>query len=177
MALKISRPGSRDYADFHKGYIAAVEHETDGIAALERQLETIERLRHLTPEQASHRYADGKWSVKAVIGHLSDGERVLAYRLLRIARGDATALPGYDENLFAANSNADRREVADLVTELRAVRESTLALVRSLDEAVLGNRATVNSWEVSARGLVFIIAGHVAHHVNILRERYAIDLR
>lgn len=176
MALKVARPQSDEFADFHKGYIAAVEHETDGLAALERQQAAIGSLAGLTPEQAAFRYAAGKWTVKEVVGHLADTERVLSYRLLRIARGDATPMPGFDENLFAANSNADRRELADLAGELGAVRFATLALVRSLDDQVLLKRGTVRDWSLSARALVFIIAGHFAHHGNILRERYKVEL-
>jgi hypothetical protein len=174
MALTIARPANDEYAEFHKGYIAAVAGEPDGIAALERQQAAIDNLRRLTPEQAGHRYADRKWNVREVIGHLTDAERVLSYRLLRIARGDATPLPGFDEKAFVAGSNADRRDVADLVGELAAVRAATLSLVRSLDDDVLTRRGVVNNWQLSARGLVFIMAGHFAHHVNVLRDRYGV---
>jgi hypothetical protein len=176
MPPTISPPRADEYAEFHKGYISAVAHEADAIGVLERQRQTIERLRDLATRQATHRYADGKWTVKTVIGHLSDTERVLSYRLLRIARGDVTPLPGFDENTVAANSNADYREVADLAAELALVRASTLALVRSLDEPALARRGTVNNWTLSARGLAFIIAGHFAHHVNILRDRYGVSI-
>src|SRR4029079_15132045 len=115
--------------------------------------------------------------VKEVTCHLTDGERVLSYRLLRIARGDHTPLPGYDENAFAEHSNADRREQNDLAAELASVRASTLALVRSLDDEAFANRSMVNNWSLSARSIVFIIAGHFQHHLNILRDRYKIDLR
>ena len=176
MSLTITTPATDEYADFHKGYIAAVANEPDGLAVLERQLSAIEKLATLSSQQATHRYAEGKWSVKEMAGHLSDAERVLSYRLMRIARGDKTPLPGFDENAIAAASNAGRRELRDLVNELSAVRKSTLALVRSLDQAALAQRGTVNNWSLTARGLVFIIAGHFAHHVNVLRERYGIDL-
>jgi DinB family protein len=176
MATRIDRPGMDEYAEFHKGYMAAVANESDALAVLEQQQPLIERLAHLTPEQSALRYADGKWSVKEITGHLSDSERVLAYRLLRIARIDQTPLPGFDENAFAAGSNADRRTLADLAAELAAVRVTTLALVRSLDEDALLRRGTVNNWTLSARALAFIIAGHFQHHVNILRERYGIAL-
>jgi hypothetical protein len=172
----IDPPGTDEYADFHKGYIAAVANEPDGIAVLERQRSAIARFAALDPQQASHRYAEGKWSVKEVVGHLCDTERVLSYRLLRIARGDKTPLPGFDEAAVAAGSNADRRDLADLVAELSIVRQSTLALVESLDEGALAQRGTVNNWSLTARGIVFIIAGHFAHHMNVLRERYAITL-
>jgi hypothetical protein len=176
MAVTIARPANDEYAEFHKGYIAAVADEPDGIAALARQQAAIDNLRRLTPEQAAHRYADRKWNVREVIGHLADVERVLSYRLLRIARGDATPLPGFDEKAFVAASNADRRDLDDLVAELAAVRAATLLLVRSLDDEVLTRRGVVNSWQLSARGLVFIIAGHFAHHVNVLRDRYNVTI-
>ena len=176
MAQKIDRPGVSEYAEFHKGYMAAVANETDGLSLLERQRPHIDRLGQLTPEQAAFRYADGKWSVKEVTGHLSDSERVLAYRLLRIARGDQTPLPGFDENAFAVGSNADRRTLSDLAAELAAIRVTTVALVKSLDDEALVRKGTVNNWPLSARALAFIIAGHFQHHVNVLRERYGIAL-
>jgi hypothetical protein len=176
MPRQITRPASDEYAEFHHGYIAATANETDGLAVLDRQQSVIDKMRRLSPQQAAHRYADGKWSVKEVIGHLADAERVLSYRVLRIARGDGTPLPGFDEKVFVAHSNADARELGDLVSELAAVRASTLALVRSLDETVLGNRGTVNNWSLTARGLVFIIGGHFAHHRNVLHDRYGVTL-
>ena len=172
----IAPPRDDEYAEFHKGYIAAIGGETDGLAVLQRQRIIIDRLPQLTPEQATFRYAEGKWSVKQVIGHLADSERVVSYRLLRIARGDKTALAGFDENLFVANSNADQRPLGDLVGELAVVRDATLALVRSLDERMLVERGVVNNWHLSARGLVYIIAGHFAHHVNLFRDRYRLPL-
>jgi hypothetical protein len=176
MATRIDRPGGDEYAEFHQGYMAAVANETDALAVLERQQPLIDRLGVLSAEQAAFRYADGKWSVKEVTGHLCDSERVLAYRLLRVARGDQTPLPGFDENAFVAGSNADRRTLADLAAELAAIRVTTLALVRSLDDEALVRRGTVNNWPLSARALAFIIAGHFQHHVNILRERYQVSL-
>lgn len=176
MTLRISPPAADEYADFHKGYLAAVRHETDGLVALERQQPAIEAIGRLTPEQAAHRYAEGKWNVKELVGHMADAERVMSYRLLRIARGDTTPLPGFDEKAFVAGSRADRRELSDLAAELASVRAATLTLVRSLDEQALGHRGVVNDWSLTARGLVFIIAGHVQHHLNILRERYSIEL-
>jgi hypothetical protein len=174
MPTIVAPPDSSEYAEFHKGYIAAVGNEADGVAILERQRSAIAVLRGLHADQAAHRYAPGKWSVKDVVGHLNDSERVLSYRLMRIARGDVTPLPGFDENLIAAGSNADRREIRDLGDELAAVRASTLALVRSLDSDALLRRGPVREWTMSARAIVFVIAGHFAHHLNVLRDRYGI---
>jgi hypothetical protein len=176
MSVRIAPPASDEYADFHRGYVSLVAHEPDAVELLERQSSVLERLRSLTPEQASHRYAAGKWTVKELIGHLSDAERVVSYRLLRIARGDRTPLPGFDEQAYAANAGSEARGLSDLVNELMIVRSATVALVRSLDERVLANRGRVNDWSLTVRGLVFIIAGHVAHHLKILNERYGIDV-
>jgi uncharacterized damage-inducible protein DinB len=176
MPLTITQPGTDEYAEFHKGYIAAVEHEADGLAILRRQAKTIEKFRALTDEETARRYAAGKWNVKELIGHLADGERIVSYRLLRIARGDATPLAGFDENTYVAAADSDARDLDDLVDELAAVRAATIALVRSLDDAALARRGEVNNWTLSARGLVFIISGHFQHHVNILRDRYGITV-
>lgn len=173
--MTIPPPSPDEYADFHTGYIAAVAHEVDGIAALERQQATIDRFRTLTEQQAGHRYADGKWTVREILGHLIDTERVLSYRVMRIARGDQTPLPRFDEKTVAKHSNADSRSVESLVTELSLVRASTLALATSLEEAAVERRGTVGDWTLSVRALVFIIAGHFEHHLNILRDRYGID--
>lgn len=176
MALTIPAPAADEYAEFHKGYMSHVAHETDAIAVLARQRDVIESLRRLSPEQAGHRYAAGKWTVREMIGHLADVERVFTYRLLSFARGESGALPGFDEQAYAAKSNADRRSLNDLIDELAAVRASTLALVRSLDEAVLTSRGTVSNWTLSVRALAFITAGHFQHHVQVLRDKYGITV-
>lgn len=176
MLFKVTRPHSDEYPDAYKGYIAAVDHEVDGLAALERQQAAIAAMAKLQPEQASFRYADGKWTVKELVGHMADTERIFSYRLLRIARGDRTPLPPFDENQYAETSNADRREMGDLASEMASVRASTIALVRSLEEPVLDNRGLVRAGEITARAQVFVTAGHFAHHVKILRERYGVEL-
>lgn len=176
MALTIAPPETDEYADFHRGYMSAVSTERDALVTLEQQRTSIARLRELTPEQAGHRYAPGKWSVREMIGHLSDCERVFAYRLLCIARGETSSLPGFDEQAYAERSNADRRTLNDLADELAAIRAATLALLRGLDESVLTNRGTVNNWSLSVRAIAFITAGHFAHHVSMLRERYAVSI-
>lgn len=176
MALTIGSPETDEYADFHNGYMAAMAGEPDALPVLERQRATIDALGRLSPEQAGHRYAKGKWSVREIVGHLSDAERILAYRLLCIARGDQTPLPGFDEEAYGAQTNADRRMLGELVGELAVVRLSTLALVRSLDEAFLTRRGNVKNWTLSVRALAFVIAGHFEHHVHVLRDRYSIVL-
>ncbi len=172
MTLSIPPPAADEYAPFYAGYIARVPGD-DALAPLAAQeSETAELLAGLSEEQAAFRYAPGKWSVKQVAAHLSDAERVFAYRALRIARGDRTPLPGFDENAYAAEAGADARPLADLAAELRAVRAATLALFRGLDPAALLRRGTANGVPVTVRAAAWIIAGHERHHLGILRDRY-----
>ena len=170
----IARPSPEEIPDFFKGYVSHLAPDVDGLTALERQKIDVMALARIGSLQSEHRYAEGKWSVKEVIGHIADTERIMAYRLLRIARGDRTPLPAFDENEYAKTSNAHRRDIADLAKDVATVRESSLALVRSLEDGMLDNRGIVKAGEVTCRAQVFILAGHFAHHLNILRDRYKV---
>jgi hypothetical protein len=171
----ITPPGAGEFAPFYAGYIQKVSG--DPIGMMERQATQFRRLGEtLNDTQAAHRYAPGKWSVKEVLGHLIDGERVFSYRALRIARGDETPLAGFDENAYAANAGSDARSVDDLVGELVALRTANLAFFRSLDRAAFERLGTANSVPVSVRALAYIMAGHTEHHLAILGERYGITL-
>jgi uncharacterized damage-inducible protein DinB len=169
----IAKPSTEEFASFYAGYISEVP-ASGPVAALEEQRRSIAALAALDDSRGSHRYAEGKWSVKEVLGHVADAERVFGYRLLRIARHDTTPLAGFDENAWAAAAPHHHRSVADVANELLAVRESTLALIRSLDETALGRQTVANNKPVSARALVWILAGHCQHHLGILHERYGI---
>jgi|SRR5919108_4159341 hypothetical protein len=170
----IARPQPDEIPDFFKTYISHIPSDVDGVTALERQKNDVMALARIGSLQSEHRYAEGKWSVKEVVGHLADTERILAYRLLRIARGDKTPLPAFDENEYAKTSNANSRDIADLAREMAIIRESSLALVRSLDDTMLDNRGIVRAGEVTCRAQVFILAGHFEHHLIALRERYRV---
>jgi uncharacterized damage-inducible protein DinB len=174
--VRISPPEEGEYGEFYDGYLKLVRDEADIHTALERQLVPVQLLKNLTPAQAAFRYADGKWSVRQVMGHMADAERIFAYRLLRVARADQTPLPGFDENSFVENANFDERSASSLADELTIARQGTLGLVGGLDGTVMMRRSTVNNAPATARALVFIIAGHFAHHLLILRERYRLDL-
>ncbi len=128
----------------------------------------------LTEERAHFRYAPGKWSVKQVVNHITDAERVFAYRALRVGRGDATPLASFDEDAFAEKSGADRRTIAHLAGELRSVRASTIALLESFDDEAIGRRGTAAENPVSVRALAWIIAGHELHHAKGLRQNYGL---
>jgi uncharacterized damage-inducible protein DinB len=167
-----ARPAPDEYAPYYERYISLVP-EGDVAETLERQAaETAALLRGLTEEQGDARYEPGKWSVKELIGHLSDTERILSYRLLRVARADRTPIEGFDQDPYVANSNAGARTLQSLAGEFARVRAATLALVRSLDDAAWSRVGVANENEISVRALAHIIAGHEAHHVGILRERY-----
>ena len=168
----IDRPGPDEYAPFYAGYVARVT-PGDLVAGLATQLAaTLELLGAVPEERGDYRYAPDKWSIKEVAGHLSDTERIFCYRLLRVARGDATPLPGYEQNDYVPAGAFHRRTLRALADELRHVRQATVDLVRSLDEAALARRGTANGFPVTARALVYIIAGHERHHVDVLRTRY-----
>jgi hypothetical protein len=173
--MTIDRPEPDEYAPFYAGYIASIPG-TGVVTALERQQAQFTALgRALTADTAAHRYAPGKWSVKEVLGHLADAERVFTYRLLRVSRGDETPLPGFDENSYVEAAGSDDRSVADLVGELVALRAATLHLVRALRPDMLRRRGTANGKPVSTRALVYTVAGHAAHHLNVLSERYGVQ--
>lgn len=168
----MTRPEPTEYMPAFGKYIALVEGD-DIIAALSNQLDdTLALLHGLSESQGELRYAPGKWSIKEVIGHLIDAERIFAYRALRFARNDQSALPGFDENNYVANSNFGERRLADLAEEVEFVRKSNIYLFRHLGEEVWLRRGKANDNEISVRALAYSIAGHERHHLGIIRERY-----
>jgi uncharacterized damage-inducible protein DinB len=146
------------------------------LALLEDQLAIFQRLHNLPESVGDHRYADGKWTVKEVVGHMADTERVFSNRLLCIVRADPNPLAGFDENAWADAAPHARRPLKDVAEEMLNVRRATLSLVRSLDEAAVARVGTANNRPVSARALVWITPGHAKHHLGILRDRYAVML-
>ncbi|HJU64164.1 MAG TPA: DinB family protein [Gemmatimonadaceae bacterium] len=172
MTTTLSRPEAADYAPYYGRYIEQVP-DGDVLRLLEDQISsTLRLLRGIPEERGGHRYAPEKWSIKDVVGHLSDAERIFAYRSLRIARGDETPLPGFDQDPYVTNGNFDRRTLADLASELESVRAATLSLFRGLDAAAFARRGTASGVVFTVRALPYIIAGHERHHVTILRSRY-----
>lgn len=168
----MSRPEPTEYAEFYAGYVNRVP-DGDILTLLSSELDrTSSLLRGLTPEQASHRYADEKWSVKEVVGHVIDAERMFGYRAHCFARCDPAHLPGFDQMDYAASSNADRRSMEDLVDELRAVRQSHVALFRGLDGAMWSHRGIGSDCEFTVLALAYIIVGHELHHRSVIEERY-----
>lgn len=175
--MGLIRPLPGEYAEGFAPYIAEAP-AGDVLALLEAQLvEATALFGGLTEAQGAHAYAPGKWSLKTLIQHLSDGERIFAYRCLRIGRGDTTPLPGFDEDAYAATAGADGHAVADLLADFRATRLASLTLFRSMPEEGWARRGTSNGKALSARSLPYICLGHTAHHLAVVRERYLPGLK
>jgi hypothetical protein len=169
----IEKPAPSKIPDYYLYYINLVP-ETELIAALEASMEqTLSLFTAIPAEKAEYRYAPGKWTVKEVVAHINDAERVFAYRALRFSRGDATPLPGFDENLYAPNANTGRRPLAEIADEYRAVRTASAALFRHLNEEMLDLPGKASGYDLTPRAIGWMIAGHNLHHLGILRERYS----
>ena len=172
MNEKVGRPEPGEYAPYYASYVARVP-EDDILGILQRELDaTHELLSGMTPDVAASRYAADKWSIKEVVNHITDTERIFAYRLLRFARGDRTPLPGFEQDGYVLNASADERDIKDLAAEFALVRQSTLALAGALDKEAWHRRGIASGAEVSVRALTFIIAGHERHHIIIIKDRY-----
>jgi enterochelin esterase-like enzyme/uncharacterized damage-inducible protein DinB len=167
------RPTPEGYSPRVQGYLSLVPAGTDPLQQLRQQAtELHQELAALSEAQALLRYAPGKWTPKQVLLHIADAERIFAYRALRFARADAQELPGFDENEYAASSEADDRPLADLLAEYQAVRAATLAFFSGLNAGQLDRAGRANGSPYTVRALLYLAAGHEAHHLNILRERY-----
>jgi len=172
--MTIGRPQPGDYAPFYQPYLDATAPIDDAHELLARQSDVLAYMGTWSEEKAAHRYAADKWTVAQVVGHMADTERVFAYRLLRIARGDTTPLAGFDENAWQLEAGFESRTLASVVAELKAVRQASLALIRSLDAAAIEREGVASGKRVTARALVWLVAGHFAHHASILRDRYGV---
>lgn len=167
-----TRPDSSEYAPYYDKYISLVP-DGDIAGTLIEQLQTTKSLLEgVSESQADSSYAPGKWTIKEVLGHIIDGERVFAYRALRIARNDRTPLAGFEQDDFVRYGAFGERTLADLLEEYECVRRSTVHLLRSFNNEAWARQGTASDNEVSVRALAYIIAGHERHHANVLREKY-----
>lgn len=173
----IQRPEEGEYPAYYRGYIDLVP-DGDVLTTLARQNEaTLALLRGLSEGQAAFRYAPGKWSIKELVAHLSDTERIFSDRAHRFARADQTPLPGFDENEYVRQGAFDLFSLGDLATGFEAVRRSTLSLFNLMSPEAFTRRGRANNGEISVRALVFVMAGHEIHHVNVLRTRYLEEIQ
>jgi uncharacterized damage-inducible protein DinB len=165
------RPQADEFPVFYKGYIDTVGD--DVLAELENQIESLPKfLSAISEEKASFAYAEGKWTIKEVLGHMLDTERIMSYRALCFARQDATALPGFDENDYVKYAHFADRSLQSLLDEFIVLRKSTMYLLKSFNQEELNRSGISNDRPITVRALVYILAGHVNHHQHILKERY-----
>lgn len=168
----IPRPAPEEYADHYGRYIAVMP-DGDLLGLLRDQAaKTVALLEGLSEEEALFRYAEGKWSIKEVLGHLVDTERIFATRGLVFARGDTTPLPGFEQDDYVASAEFDARSLESLLAEFGHLREANIALFASLDEAAQLRSGSASGVGFTARSVPWIIAGHERHHVAVLKERY-----
>jgi hypothetical protein len=172
MMMSVRKPLASELSPYYQTYLKYVE-EDDLLAALIKQTEITGKFLSTIPEnQASSAYAEGKWLLKEVVGHLCDTERILAYRALRFSRNDKTPLPGFDENEYTLNANYKVRSLSNISDEFKAVRESSLVLFKNMSEEMYDRRGTSNNAAVGVRDLLFFIVAHERHHLHVMRERY-----
>jgi hypothetical protein len=168
----MNRPVETEYAPDYQGYVGQV-NETDVMAVLRSEIDDLDVLLNRVPaEKETYAYAEGKWTIREIVGHLIDGERVFGYRAFCIARGETQNLPGYEQDDYLRTAPYNNIDLEDLLSELRLVRLSNIAMFRTLDEAAWSRVGIANGNEVTVRAIAFIMAGHLRHHMNVLRERY-----
>lgn len=165
------RPDSSEFAPYYGGYIALAADDVVGQLAAQTD-EIRSSVGGLSEEKGHFSYAEGKWTIKEVLSHLIDGERIFSYRILRISRGDVTPIEGFEQDDYIQNSNANNRSFAELLEEFDRQRQADLLMIKNIDDQGLDRVGTASGNPVSVRALVFIAAGHVAHHLKILNERY-----
>jgi len=171
-ASPIERPQTGEFLAYYGRYVDLVP-DGDLLEILaEQNRRTLDLVRSLGEAKGAFRYAPGKWSVKELIGHLTDAERIFSDRALRFARNDPNDQPGFEENDYVKSAGFDRASLADLASGFETVRQSTLALLKSLDGPSAKRRGKANGAEISVRALGYVIAGHELHHMNVLKERY-----
>jgi hypothetical protein len=171
----IARPEPGEYAPYYDRYISLVAG-TDILGTLDTQRrQTMLLLSGRDESEGDFRYAPDKWSAKEVLGHVCDTERIFAYRALRIARGDQTPLPGFEQDDYVKNGPFAKAPLAEIIEDYIAGRRATLTLLRNLDEAAWTRRGVASKNEVTVRALAYMIAGHELHHRQILEERYFVE--
>jgi hypothetical protein len=168
----MNRPEKTEYAEYYERYVSLVE-ESDIVAVLEKQHAEMQEIFQTISEEKSHfAYGAEKWTIKELIGHLTDGERIFAYRALRISRADETPIEGFEQDGYIENSNFNNTPFSALTEELLLARKSNLIFFKYLLDEAWSRTGTASGNPVSVRALAFIMAGHIRHHLNILNERY-----
>jgi len=170
----MNRPETNEFAPYYNNYISLVDGN-DVLSVLEAQPAELRALISNVPEEkGTFAYAEGKWTIKELISHLIDGERIFAYRVLRVSRGDKTPIEGFEQDDYIKNSNANIRTFADLLEEFDLQRRSNMILFNNLSDEASQRLGIANEKSISTRALIYTMAGHVRHHINVLKERYLV---
>ena len=173
MPNRISPPATDEYAPFYADYVQRAAQRENVHTALPQQIDELHAaLDSLADPQACYKPAPAEWSIKEVIGHLNDVERVFAYRLLRISRGDATPLPGFEQEDYVRAAGFDHSTLADLVQEFEYLRRANMLAIGCMTEEAVNCRGTASGYPVSAKALIYMLIGHVDHHMASLQEKY-----
>jgi DinB superfamily len=170
--MKLAKPEAGEYAAYYDKYVSIVSGDDIASVLKTQRVQTMQLLAGRSEREGNFRYAVDKWTVKEVLGHVNDAERIFTYRALRIARGDQTPLPGFEQDDYVRSAGSNERPLANLVEEFADIRSASLALFRSFGRDEWLRRGTASKNEVSVRALAFITAGHELHHRRILEERY-----
>ncbi len=170
---KIEKPKAGEYPPYAEMYLKWVPGDGDLLKHLEDNFETTKKFIFSLPEEKlSYRYAPGKWTIREILVHIIDDERIYAYRAMCFARNEKTALPGFEQDDYIQNSNANERSIENIFREFEAVRKSTITLLDGLDDTALLREGTANGNKATVRALAYHIAGHELHHINVIRKLY-----
>ncbi|HEX9982337.1 MAG TPA: DinB family protein [Thermoanaerobaculia bacterium] len=172
--MKSMLPSRDEYADPYHRYVQLVTEDDIVEAMAEQSAETQRVLTRIDEKTSLHRYAEGKWSIRELVGHVVDSERIFSYRALAIARGEQAGLPGFDENEYAKNANFDSWTLAELAESYALVRKTNIIFFRNLDEETWARRGTASGWPVTVRALAYATLGHERHHLGVLRDKYGV---
>lgn len=168
----LQRPLESEYPEYYNPYVHLVSENNLLTLLKENLVKTIELFESLSEADGLFRYAENKWSIKEVLGHMADTERIMSYRLLRVGRGDQTPLAGFNENDYVQGSQINKLPIKNILEDFIAARKATLTLFQNMPEDAWANIGFANNTEVTARAIAYIIAGHALHHYHIITERY-----
>ncbi len=178
MTNKLTPPTDEEYAPFYSDYIQRAIKKGDVIAVLPQQIEDIKSaLGHLTDQQARFKFGLLEWSIKEVVGHLTDTERIFSYRLLRISRNDQTPLPGFEQNDYVREAGFDNSSLSDLIHEFEFLRRANILAIKNMRDQATLRLGSASGATVSARALIYMMVGHVEHHMASLHEKYLPDVK
>lgn len=171
--MKITDITPDEYAPYQEAYIKLVDPSYSLVEELEISVHNLVHfVREIPMDKYDYRYAEGKWTIKDILQHLIDSERIFAYRALRFSRNDTTELPGFDENSYAANAHGNDRSINELLTEMSALRHANIMMFKSFSQEDMLRKGTASGYTVSVRAFGFLLIGHQNHHINVFRERY-----